>query len=357
MTIMIYGANGYTGRLVTEVALARGHTPILAGRHPQRIVDMARRLKLPARFFSLKHPGQTARFVDGVKVVIHCAGPFSATAKPMLEACMKAGVHYLDITGEIDVFEMVHARSAEIARAGIAAVPGVGFDVVPTDCLAAMLKERLPAATHLTLGFDPRGSALTAGTAKTMVESLGQGNRVRIAGHIVEAADRLKVRSLPLASGSTMAMAIPWGDVSTAFHSTGIPNVEVYAVTSPGRIRAARVLNYWRWLFAFAPVQALLKAQITRRVPGPTPAERGRQTVHLWGEVRDAAGRSEQLWMRTPEGYTLTADSAVRAAERLMAGGVPTGASTPSKAFGADFVKELQGVTVSNTPPAFSTDG
>ncbi len=354
--ILIYGANGFTGRLVTEAALARGHTPIVAGRHPQRVANLARRLKLPARIFDLRNPKEAARYLDGVGAVIHCAGPFSATASPMLDACLAAKAHYLDITGEIDVFEMVHGRHAEVQRAGICAVPGVGFDVVPSDCLAALLKEKLPDATHLTLAFDPRGAALSVGTAKTMVEGLGSGGRVRIGGTIVEEIPGERTRVVPLTPAGTLAMAIPWGDVSTAYHSTGIPNVVVYAATSATQLRLVRFLHYARWLLALAPVQLLLKAQIQRRIQGPTVAARGQATIHLWGEAKNAAGATAQLWMRTPEGYTLTAGAAVRAAERLLAGGTAPGFHTPSSAFGARFVTELPGVLVSETPLTIGRD-
>lgn len=348
--LMIYGANGYTGRLVTAVALARGHTPILAGRHPQRVADMARQLKLPARIFGLRNANEAARFMDGVGAVIHCAGPFSATAAPMLAACMKAKAHYLDISGEIDVFEMLHGQDAAIVRAGICAVAGVGFDVVPTDCLAALLKEQMSDATTLTLAFDPQGSKFSTGTAKTMVEGIGQGGRIRRDGLIVADAPGSRTRQLPLAANGRLGMAIPWGDVSTAFHSTGIPNIEVYTTTSPGQLRLVRLLHSARWLLSWGPVQYLLKQQIQKRVKGPEPAARGRATVHLWGEVRNAAGHSAQLWMRTPEGYTFTAESAVRAAERLLSSPVPAGFHTPSQAFGARFVTELPGVVLSSTP-------
>ena len=172
---MIYGANGYTGRLAARVAADRRLRPILAGRHAAAIRSLADGLGCDARVFDLHDSAVAATNLQGVAAVLHCAGPFSATSKPMLDACLRAGTHYLDITGEIAVFEDIHSRGREIRDAGIVAIPGVGFDVVPTDCLAAMLKRELPSATHLKLAFMARHGKLSPGTAKTMVEGLPEG--------------------------------------------------------------------------------------------------------------------------------------------------------------------------------------
>ena len=150
---MIYGANGYTGGLAARVATDRRLSPILAGRHAGPVRSLADDLGCESRVFDLRDPAVVATNLQGVAAVLHCAGPFSATSRPMLDACLRAGTHYLDITGEIAVFEDIHSRGREIIEAGIIAIPGVGFDVVPTDCLAAMLKRELPSATHLKLAF------------------------------------------------------------------------------------------------------------------------------------------------------------------------------------------------------------
>src|SRR5580765_7458313 len=150
---MIYGANGYTGRLAARLAKDSKLSPVLAGRHAEHIRPLARELGLESRVFDLDDPAVATANLQGVAAVLHCAGPFSATSRPMLTACLRATTHYLDITGEIPVFEDIHSREREIIEAGIIAIPGVGFDVVPTDCLAAMLKRELPSATHLKLAF------------------------------------------------------------------------------------------------------------------------------------------------------------------------------------------------------------
>jgi short subunit dehydrogenase-like uncharacterized protein len=345
---MIYGANGYTGRLAAREARARSLTPILAGRRAAEIEPLARDLGFESRIFDLADPSVVVQHLQGTAAVLHCAGPFSATSKPMLAGCVRAGTHYLDITGEIAVFEDVHSRRDEFARAGIVAIPGVGFDVVPTDCLAAMLKRELPSATHLKLAFKSRHGKLSPGTSKTMVEGLPGGGRIRKDGRIVNVPAAYKIETIPFTRDlSATAVTIPWGDVSTAFYSTGISNIEVFLGASDEQIKQMKVPGVVRWLLGLRPVQALVKAQIGRRVKGPTDEQRAGDETYVYGEAWNDAGQKAALRLRTREGYTLTAESGVTATLKVMTGNLAPGAYTPSMAFGADYVLELEGTRLS----------
>jgi len=345
---MIYGANGYTGRLAARLAKDLHLNPVLAGRHPEHIRPLAHELGFESRVFDLTDPVVAATNLEGVAAVLHCAGPFSATSRPMLAACLRAGSHYLDITGEIAVFEDIHSRNQEFRTAGIVVVPGVGFDVVPTDCLAAMLKHELPSATHLKLAFKARDGKLSPGTAKTMVEGLPEGGRIRRDGRIVSVPPAYKTENIAFTEDlSSTAVTIPWGDVSTAYYSTGIPNIETFLGVPEKEIGRMKVPGVIRRLLGLAPVQAFVKAQIARRVKGPTDEQRARDEVYLYGEVWDDAGHKVAMRLRTREAYTLTAESAVKATMKLMEGRLAPGAYTPSMAFGADYVLELEGTTLS----------
>ena len=345
---MIYGANGYTGRLAARLAKDRNLDPILAGRHAQPIRALAGELGYESRIFDLADPAKVAANLEGVAAVLHCAGPFSATSGPMLAGCLRAGTHYLDITGEIAVFESIHSRNQEIRAAGIVAIPGVGFDVVPTDCLAAMLKRELPSATHLKLAFKSRYGKLSPGTAKTMLEGLPEGGRIRKDGRIVKVPAAYKVETIPFTEDqSATAVTIAWGDVATAYYSTGIPNIEVFLGVPEKQIRKMKMPAFMRWLLGLAPVQAFMKAQIARRVKGPTDEQRARDEMVIYGEARDEAGHKVAMRLRTREGYTLTAESGVNATPKVMEGRLAPGAYTPSMAFGADFVLDLEGTTLS----------
>ncbi len=321
--------------------MGRGLAPVLAGRSAAAVERLAAELALPRRVFALDDPAAVRQGLDGVAAVVHCAGPFVHTSAPMVAACLAAGVHYLDITGEIPVFEAVLAQGEAARRAGIALLPGVGFDVVPSDCLAARLAEALPDAVELTLAFHTTGAGLSRGTAKTIIESFPHAGAVRRDGRIVPVPLAWDAREIPFSCGKRWAMTIPWGDVSTAYHSTGIPNIRVYSGMPPRAIRRARRLGRLLPLLGVRPVKRLLQRWVELRMSGPDEAARARGRTYLWGEVRNAAGAAVRCTLDTPGGYTFTTVSAVTALERVLAGAVTPGAWTPSRAFGWRFAGEL----------------
>jgi len=349
-TFLLYGSYGYTGRLIAARALERGLRPVLAGRSEAPLKQQAAELGLPWRAVALDDPAALDAALADVPVVLHAAGPFVRTARPMAEACLRTGTHYLDITGELAVFESLAARDAEAKAAGVMLLPGVGFDVVPTDSLAAHLKRRLPGATRLALAFQPVGGGLSHGTATTMVENLAAGGAVRRGGRIVPVPAAYRTRRVDFGRGPVEVTTIPWGDVSTAFHSTGIPDVEVYTrVPAPAR-RMMVASRYLGWLLGSGPVQRVLKGRIDAASPGPTDEQRARGRSLLWGEAEDAAGGRAAARMQAPEGYTLTAVTAVGAVEEVLAGRARAGFHTPSRAFGPDWILGFDGVTREDLP-------
>jgi short subunit dehydrogenase-like uncharacterized protein len=344
---LIYGATGYTGDLVAREAVRRGLRPVLAGRDPAAVERLARELDLPIRVFALDDAAAVERGLAGpprIAAVLHCAGPFVHTSAPMVRACLAARAHYLDITGELPVFESVLAAGAAARTAGVVLLPGVGFDVVPSDCLAARLADALVDATELDLAFASDRGTFSRGTLKTMMESLPHAGAVRRGGKIVPVPIAYDVREIDFSCGRRWAMTIPWGDVSTAYHTTGIPNIRVYTAASPRSVRRARRLGTLLPLLAWRPVKRLLQAAIVRRVSGPPPEVRETARVYLWGEARNAAGERVTATLETPEAYRFTAESAVECVLRVLGGTVPTGSWTPGRAFGPHFAAELPGV-------------
>ena len=340
---LLYGSYGYTGRLIAERARELGMTPLLAGRDGEALAALAAELKMPHRAFALDDAAALEAALRETGVVLHAAGPFSHTSRPMVEACLRTGAHYLDITGEIAVFEAVAARDAEARRAGVMLLPGAGFDVVPSDCLAAYLKRRLPSATRLALAFQAVGGP-SRGTLTTMVENVHRGGAVRRGGRITPVPAAWRTRQVDFGRGPVDVTTIPWGDVSTAYHSTGIPDIEVYTRMPAGQRRLMRASRHLGWLLGSAPAQRVLKRSIRRRPPGPSPEQRERGVSLLWGEVEDAEGRRASARLRAPEGYTITARTAVEAVRRVRAGDAPAGFQTPSRAYGADWILEFDGV-------------
>jgi short subunit dehydrogenase-like uncharacterized protein len=348
---LIYGANGYTGALIARMAVQRGHRPVLAGRDAAAVSDLARELGVEARSFALQGqgragasaPGGVDEHLSGITAVLHCAGPFMHTARVMSEACLRRGVHYLDVTGEIGVFEMMARMDRQAQAAGVMLMPGVGFDVVPSDCLAFHLKQRQPTATHLALGFQTRGG-MSRGTMRTMAENFHRGGAIRRNGVLKTVPACWRTRTIDFGRGPTIAMTIPWGDVSTAWYTTGIPNIEVYMAAPPGMRIMARLSRLFGWLLGSAPVQHWMKKRIQALPPGPTDEQRARGVTLLWGEARDEQGRRVVSRLRGPEGYTLTALAALAVVERVLAGEVRTGFQTPARVYGADFILGMPGV-------------
>jgi short subunit dehydrogenase-like uncharacterized protein len=333
---MIYGANGYTGELIAREAARRGQHPIVAGRNAESINALARELGCEARVFDLDAPD-----LSGVSLVLHCAGPFIHTSKPMVKACLAAGVHYLDITGEIGVFEAIFRRDAEAKQRGVTLLPGVGFDVVPTDCLAAMLHAELPDAVELWLAFSMRNGGVSRGTLKTMIEGAGRGGAIRRNGKIEVVPQLFDVRSIPFRSGPRMAMTIPWGDVSTAFQTTGIPNIRVYSSQSPRALRRMRVMRPFLLLLRIGVLRRIAQ-KYANRTKGPSEQQRANARIELWGRAVNAQGKEVTKTMSVAEGYNFTVLSALAAVERVLAAPRP-GAFTPAKFFGPQFVTEIPG--------------
>ena len=338
---LIYGANGYTGELITRFAAERGMTPILAGRNAIAVEELAKTHHLEYRVFSLDETDRLDAALQEVDMVLHAAGPFSITSLPMVKACLRNKKHYTDITGEISVFEMCAALDAKAKEAGVMLMPGVGFDVVPSDCLAKHLKDRLPTATHLSLAFYGMGR-ISHGTQATMTMNVGKGGAIRKDGKITSVPAAWKTREIDFGEVTKTGVTIPWGDVSTAFYSTGIPNIEVFTVVPPSNLKMMKMSRYLGWLLATGPVQKYLQKKIP--AGGPSDSEREKGKTLLWGEVSDANGNRVEARQQGPEGYTLTAIAALNIAEKILAGNFTPGYQTPAKAYGADLILEIDGV-------------
>ena len=341
---LLYGATGFVGEVMARAAVASGMRPILAGRNSEALAHQAAALGLESRVFSLDDAAAVDRALAGVTVVLNCAGPFVHTFRPMANACVRTGAHYLDITGEIPVYEGLAALDADAVAQGVMLLPGVGFDVVPTDCLALHLKQRLPSATHLTLAFRTQGpGGLPPGTQRTMIELIPYGNRVRRDGLLVVPERGVKTRAIDFGQGSVIATRLTWGDVFMAYHTTGIPNIEDYVVVPESTRRQLAKMDYLRPLFKLAFMRNLLKRGVK---PGPDADRRAKTMTHVWGEVTDDQGRRVTARLHGPEaGVVWTTQTALAAVRKVLAGTLVPGFQTPARVYGADFVLEGEGVT------------
>ncbi len=290
-TFLLYGATGYTGSLTARAAVQRGLKPILAGRNPAKVKALADELGLAWRAFPLDDGAALNLALREVPVVLHCAGPYSRTYKPMVDACLRTGTHYLDITGELMEHEALAGRDAEAQAAGVMLLPSVGFDVVPTDCLAAHLKRRLPSATRLTLAFQSFGGA-SRGTMISTLDAADRPGMIRRAGALEPVPAAWKTRMVDFGHGPVSCTTLPWGDLATAYRSTGIPNIETYIALPATQRRVMKSARYLGWLLGSKPGKAALMRMAQALPAGPIRCRTRGGLQPVWGEVSDDAGQS-----------------------------------------------------------------
>ncbi|MEX2455896.1 MAG: saccharopine dehydrogenase NADP-binding domain-containing protein [Balneolaceae bacterium] len=341
---IIYGSYGYTGRLISELATDLGLeiNVVLSGRNEEKLNNQAEELGLEYVVADLTDPLQMDHLLNDAELVIHCAGPFRNTWNNMLDGCIRNRCHYLDITGEIEVFESIKTRSKEIADANIMAMPGTGFDVVPTDCMALYLKKQLPDANELELAFMSLGGGVSQGTAQTMAENLGRGGVVRSDGKIKLVPAAYKIREIDFGKGVKSTASIPWGDVSTAHFTTGIENITVYTAMKSSAIRWMKLSNWIGPLLRLSSVRSLLKKWISKKVTGPNQESRENGISIVWGEVRNQKGETIQARCITQNGYKLTALTSLLIAQKVSAGNWKPGYQTPASVYGEDLILEIE---------------
>lgn len=343
---LLYGANGYTGQLIARLSACYNLDPILAGRNKKAIEYLAEDLKLPYRVVDLNDTEKLHKILGEVKLVLHAAGPFQLTAMQMIEACIATDTHYIDITGEIAVFEMAKRYNDAAKEARVMIMPGVGFDVVPTDCMALFLKNKLPDASHLQLAFASVGGGLSHGTATTMIMGLGEGGAIRENGKIVAKPLGHKGMWIDFSIKAGMeqklfVMTIPWGDVATAYFTTSIPNIETYTAIKPNIYKMLKFQWVFNWLLKTSFIRRIATKKINEKSAGPTDEVRAKSSSLIWGKVHNATGKTVSATMKMKDGYTLTAHSSLLIAQKILAGNFKPGYQTPAAVYSEDLIMEV----------------
>lgn len=343
---MIYGASGYTGQLIAEEAVSRGHKPVLAGRSEAKVRPLAEKLGCEWKAVPLDDPGSLRAALDGVGLVVHAAGPFVYTSAPMVRACLDVGAHYTDITGELSVFEAVFAMDEAAQRRGISLVSGIGFDVIPTDCMAVHVASRVKHPRKLEMAIAAIGNP-SGGTARTIVEEiLPKGIRARREGKLVSIPPLKGGKKVRFSRREAWVVPAPLADLETAFHSTGIEDITMYIAAGSNVAKVGRVI--WPFAAVTMPlVQAALRAKPVREKlgalaherQGPDAAARESGRSYIWARAEGSDGAAEAT-LETLEGYELTRIGSVRTVEKILATR-PRGAKSPAQVLGADFVLEL----------------
>lgn len=341
---LIYGSYGYTGQLIVERALQEGLRPILAGRNEKKLRAQAEQTNLDCRTFPLHDSAKLDYALLEVEAVLHCAGPFVHTFRQMAEACLRTKRHYVDISGEIPGFEALAGMDSQAKQAGIMLLPGAGFDVVPSDCLAAHLKQRLPSARQYRLFVRGVGAGVSRGTAKSAIENLDRQGLIRRDGQLVRVPPAWNVRERDFGRGYTRVVSVGWGDVSTAYYSTGIPNIETYFAFPESVIKLMRFLRVVGPLFYNRPVKGILKWLVNRFIRGPGIESRRNASAIFVGEVMGQKGERAVSKLITPEGYTCTALTTVEIMKRVLNDEWKPGFQTPSLAYGSNFIMQFERV-------------
>ncbi len=347
--LLIYGSYGYTGQLIVHECALKKIPVLLSGRDAAKLKAQSEKSGYPFEVLDLKEVDKLKTLLRSVKAIIHCAGPFRYTARTVAEACLETGTHYIDITGEHQVFELLPTYHERAVAKNIQIMPGAGFDVVPTDCVALHLKNLLPDATHLQLAFASLKGGLSRGTAKTMAEGAGTGSLVRRNGKLESVPLGKLVMNIDFGAFQTICLNIPWGDISTAWRTTGIPNIEVYTGAKTSMIRNARLSNYIGWFLQMPWVKRFAQRQIDKKPAGPSEERRKKGRSFIWGKVWNKAGESREARLETLDGYTLTAKTSVLIAEKVLRGDFKAGYRTPAGAYGESLIMEIENTTLTNS--------
>ncbi len=342
---LLYGANGYTGELIARMESSYGLKPILAGRNQNKLASLSSELGLPYRVFGLEESEKLETALREVPLVINAAGPFIFTLKPMIEACLRTKRHYLDINGDINCFEQIKTYHDAAKEQGIMLMPGVGFDVVPTDCLSLFLKNKMPDAKSLKIAFASPGGTISHGTAMTMAGKLGDGGMIRHNGKIIRRPLGEKGMIVNFGSKEIFVMSIPWGDISTAFHTTGIPNIETFTAVPKKAYNLLKFQSTFNWLLRTNFVRDYLRKKISQRPAGPDDAMRTKARSLVWAEVTNDKGDKLSASLQGPEGYTMTAHGALIITKKVLEGRFKTGYQTPAGCYGAELILEIPGVS------------
>jgi len=340
-TWMLYGATGTTGMLIAEQAIRHGHRPFLAGRSAGSLAALGKRLGLPWKAVGLDQPDQLRQAVAEVDAVLNAAGPFIATAPPLVVACLAAGTHYLDIAGEIPVLQHLFARDQAARERNISLIGGVGFGVVASNGLVKYVTDHVPGATTLELAVKADNGQASQGAAKSRFEVLADGGRVYRDGRLVPYRLGKGLKALRFPDGTVDILPVPSGDLEAAYRATGIPNITAYI---PFRRSAAMLLPLVQWGLSVDPIRTRLEAALDRRGTRQPEGQVGVQrTSYAWARATNQSGQQAEAWLELGEGYQFTAASSVQAVEHVLRE-QPSGALTPAQAFGADFVLGIEGV-------------
>lgn len=306
--LLVYGATGYTGRMAATEAVRRELDVVLGGRDEVRLSRLAAELGVPYRRFDAEDAE-----LDGIGVLLNCAGPFAHTAAPLMRAAIRAGVSYLDISAELDGYRVAASLDAEARAAGVMLLPGSGGSVAMLGCLAARALETVREPRHIAIALHVAGG-MSRGSATSASASVAREPLELAAGALVASPGRS--RSFDFGDGPRSCFPVTLPDLLTLSRATGVQEIATFVHVSGNAFPSG------------SP-------------DGPTAAERDANRYQAAVEVTDAAGVIHRATLETVNGYSFTPVAAAEAARRVLAGERRPGFQTPAEVFGNRFAETI----------------
>lgn len=341
--IIIYGAYGYTGELIALEFINKNYKILLAGRNEDKLKALSLKTGFDYSTGDLNNKTQINELFSQAYLVINAAGPFINTCVQVVEACIESKTHYIDINGDIKVFELIKTYNQKALNTGIMLLPGTGFDVVPSDCLAVKLKKLMPDAINLNIAFATIGGGVSHGTALTVAGRLGEYALKRENGKLKPVLMGKHSMWVDFGIMKKFVMSISWGDVSTAHFSTGIENIETFMAVKPKVYNLLKFQIAVNWLLRTKVVKNILRKNIDKNISGPNEESRKKGFSLFWAETQNNEGKTHTLKLKTLEGYTLTAKASVLIAKKITDNSFKPGYQTPASTYGENLIFEIEG--------------
>ena len=335
--VILYGASGYTGRKIAA-QMAGEIDLILAGRSEDRVRAIAEPLGVQWTTFDLTDAGETARTLSGATCVVNAAGPFDATAMPLIDACVETGAHYLDLGGEWPVFVQIMARHDEAVKQGVMLLPGIGLTIAATDCLLKRAVELWPETAKLFLGIS-RAQVVSRGSARSMAGMVNPTALIQRDGELIEVPSGSLSRAFDFGEGLSEAVAMSWADVVTAPFTTGVPHIEVYNEMRWSERAIYRGTGLGMGLTGSKPWRKVGGAMAKAWPEVPTEHKRQHARFVMVVEAVDRWRRSHWLRLETLDGYGASVRLAEEIIHRVSAGETKAGFVTPAGLFGSQLVE------------------
>lgn len=323
--LMIYGAAGYTGRMATANAQAAGVDVVLAGRPRDegKLRALAAEMGAEYRLFAVDDVPARERALSGIAVLLNCAGPFMRTAEPLIQACLAAGTHYLDIAAELDSYRLAERYDQAAQSAGIMLLPGSGGSVAMLGCLAGHAARRVTNPRKLSIALNVAGD-FSRGSAISASENVTTETLHRVDGELVSRASD-EVREFDFGDGPATAFPVTLPELITIWRATDIPNIDTYVHVTDG---------------------AFPEGDLAAMPDGPTQEQREANRYHAAVEVTGEDGTVVRSILDTVNGYTFTTLAAAEGARRVVGGEVRAGFQTPAGLFGDGFAETIAETTI-----------